>query len=54
MRRQCTFLHTFEESRGISTVALKPAGSGGSGERRELDAGVTFLGFYISAEITQH
>lgn len=47
MRRQCTFIHTFDESRGISTVALKSAGSGGRGERRELDGG-TFL--YISAE----
>lgn len=47
MRRQCTYIHTFDESRGISTVALKSAGSGGRGERRELDGG-TFL--YISAE----
>jgi hypothetical protein len=37
----------------MSTVALKSAGSGGSGERRELDAGGMFLVFYISAETAQ-
>lgn len=54
VRKQCTFICTFDESRGISTVALKSAGSGGSGERRELDVGGTFWGFYISAETIQY
>uniref|UniRef100_A0A0A9EUJ2 Uncharacterized protein n=1 Tax=Arundo donax TaxID=35708 RepID=A0A0A9EUJ2_ARUDO len=39
------FFKSFDESRGIATVALKSAGSGGSGDSRELDAGATFLGF---------
>jgi hypothetical protein len=46
-----TIAQTFDDSRGISTVALKSAGSGGRGESREFDAGATFLGFYIAVKI---
>lgn len=49
-----TFIQTLEESRGISTVAPKAAGSGGRGESREFDdTEGTFRGFCIAVQIKQ-